>query len=70
MAKIIKYIYYILGIGLILFLIFSNIDYFITTTNRFKEIFNINELETFFDIFIKDNNNLLEDSMDKVEDVF
>ncbi len=54
--KIILPIYLISVVGVILLLVFNNIDYFTTTTIRLKELLSPFELENFFDIYNKNNN--------------
>ena len=64
--KIIKIITGILGIVLILFLVFHNLTSFVETTNRLKEIFNINELKNFFEIYNENSKVIYNESINEI----
>ena len=64
--KILKIIALVLGIGLLLFLVLNNIDSFIHTTNRLKEIFNSTELKNFFQIYIEKSTVILDESIKEI----
>ena len=64
--KILKIIALVLGIGLILFLVLNNIDSFIHTTNRLKEIFNSTELKNFFQIYNEKSTVILDESIKEI----
>ena len=64
--KIIKISLVILGIGLALFLVLHNLYSFVETTNRFKEIFNINELKNFFEIYNETSTAIYDESINEI----
>ena len=64
--KILKIIALVLGIGLLLFLVLNNIDSFIHTTNRLKEIFNSTELKNFFQIYNEKSTVILDESIKEI----
>ena len=66
--KILKIIALVLGIGLLLFLVLNNIDSFIHTTNRLKEIFNSTELKNFFQIYNEKSTVILDESIKEITD--
>ena len=64
--KIIKISLVILGIGLALFLVLHNLCSFVETTNRFKEIFNINELKNFFEMYNETSTAIYDESINEI----
>lgn len=64
--KILKIIALVLGIGLLLFLVLNNIDSFIHTTNRLKEIFNSTELKNFFQLYNEKSTVILDESIKEI----
>ena len=64
--RIILTIYGILGVGVILLLVFLNIDSFVASTNRLSEILKIDSLKNFFEVYNENSDIIFEESMDEI----
>lgn len=67
MVKALRITLGIMGVGAFSLLIFLNITTFTETTNRFKEIFDINSLKNFFEIYNANYHLIFEESVGQIQ---
>ena len=65
--KIILSILGTLGIGILLFLVFQNLDSFVATTNRLSDILKIDSLKNFFEVYNESSTQIYEESIKEIE---
>ena len=65
--KIILSILGVLGIGILLFLVFQNLDSFVATTNRLSDILKIDSLKNFFEVYNESSTQIYDESMKEIE---
>lgn len=68
MARRIKIILIILGIGLFPFLVYLNFSSFAETTNRILEILNPKELKNFFEVYNESSNTIYQESITEIQE--
>ena len=64
--KIILSILGVLGIGILLFLVFQNLDSFVATTNRLSDILKIDSLKNFFELYNESSQVIYDESMKEI----
>ena len=65
--KIILSILGTLGIGILLFLVFQNLDSFVATTNRLSDILKIDSLKNFFEVYNESSTQIYDESIKEIE---
>lgn len=65
--KIILSILGVLGIGVLLFLVFQNLDSFVATTNRLSDILKIDSLKNFFEVYNESSTQIYDESIKEIE---
>ena len=65
--KIILSILGVLGIGILLFLVFQNLDSFVATTNRLSDILKIDSLKNFFAVYNESSTQIYDESIKEIE---
>lgn len=68
LKDVLKVVYGLLVIAVMIFLVVQNIDSFISTTQRLKEVFNIKEVKCFFELKIDNSNIVYEEVVGEVTD--
>ena len=66
--KIILSILGTLGIGILLFLVFQNLDSFVATTNRLSDILKIDSLKNFFEVYNESSTQIYDESVNEIVD--
>ena len=66
--KIIISILGTLGIGILLFLVFQNLDSFVATTNRLSDILKIDSLKNFFEVYNESSTQIYDESVNEIVD--
>ena len=66
--KIILSILGTLGIGILLFLVFQNLDSFVATTNRLSDILKIDSLKNFFEVYNESSKVIYDESVNEIVD--
>ena len=65
--KIILTILGTLGIGILLFLVFQNLDSFVETTKRLSEVLKIDNLKNFFELYNESSSVIYDESIKEIE---
>ena len=65
--KIILTILGTLGIGILLFLVFQNLDSFVATTKRLSEVLKIDSLKNFFELYNESSTIIYDESIKEIE---
>lgn len=65
--KIILTILGTLGIGILLFLVFQNLDSFVETTKRLSEVLKIDSLKNFFEVYNESSSVIYDESIKEIE---
>ena len=65
--KIILTILGTLGIGILLFLVFQNLDSFVETTKRLSEVLKIDSLKNFFEVYNESSTHIYDESIKEIE---
>ena len=65
--KIIITILGTLGIGILLFLVFQNLDSFVETTKRLSEVLKIDSLKNFFELYNESSTHIYDESIKEIE---
>ena len=65
--KIILTILGTLGIGILLFLVFQNLDSFVETTKRLSEVLKIDSLKNFFELYNESSTIIYDESIKEIE---
>ena len=64
--KIVLSILGTLGIGILLFLVFQNLDSFVATTKRLSDILKIDSLKNFFEVYNESSQVIYDESMKEI----